>query len=1194
MPISASQLRPFVQTPSYQGGYLQAFEKAMGMRAASYERTLEAMDEFSTLAAQIDVDPRDRQYVNDRIANIQEQITAISENPEQVHTAGTKVKMLANELFRDPQLNTLIQNRTRAQEVQKQILTSPNDMVDFAPYQGAVKFNEDTGQYEISTYTPDILNATEVEKNVTDKLGEIKSRLSKIEDIQNIEGILSYKTEEVDEEDIRNRVNSIVEDFTLDTDGYNQARLLLKVENEKRIANEDTPISMSAIRNKEEEGHDVAIGLLRRNLMMKLAPQMGSKLATTLAKTGSGGPTGGDTTVETISETLNIVGGSVLPKSSNTISENVNVIGVVEGDEGALEDLAEEHDNQVEKATGQTTTTLTKTVSEDLGIPSMDLLGMNPIQQNNLGRFEAVPLTTDEYVKLKVISQAVETSGIDLATAKANYDKGDYAQLEEGARLNIDTQELDTWNSTIQKEVNNINRVLSRQETIDKGYTSSVQEKQTLFLNTNNNNTAKASDNLNEVEKEIVDTKVNSLMSTIEEITSQEDYRNKAGFAVWKDTEAENATVNIGGQDYTIASITNPTVRGASIPKVNALFEDAGKPVPENLEGMDISELFAFSPSSESLQKDYAKAKELFKKSLNVDVSEYAEPNKETYENYKQKVLQAQIAEEQVLLKTNIINLIPNAYGEGSTALNMKYLSPGAKLQKQHQEDFKDPPLTSEDEEEGQKLGGEWLSKIDRESIYLSGKWSEDDINEDVELGSKLIFGESEIDPTEYSGVDVQGYIYNTEDENWYIVGALLDKNGNKTGSTISFRPVGDMGSELNDKIENTFTVAKAGEYTEALENNVLSRGEAVAGQKGLYKVENSEVVSTKLDNQLFYKKEDGRDLYAVSFNIKDEDLDNVEKIIFNNVYGIYKAQYPETDDNALQQAAQIKLEELQEVLTTINKSGESILSKDYMPASKLNQIKKIIIPALENAAVYSKEINKLSEEGASDEKINAVSKVVAAFGKSGSYVDDISPEEKDRRRKEGKAKYEPLYNEVFSKTINQLGRTIGNRNNLKTQYLNQIDQESVFIDDIVSRAGAVGLAQVLPSTAKNAGYGTDPVNPFDPEESMRFLISYHQGLAKDFKKRYGYLSPANNEIYSQLAFLSYNAGIGNVQKMIRAINNYVPGGKESLKDYLAEEVPKIGSDAKKYLDNVYIRPRINTETKFDELITTILNATAR
>lgn len=1189
MPISASQLRPLVQTPSYQGGYLQAFEKAMGMRAASYERTLEAMDEFSTLSAQINVDPRDREYVNDRIANVQEQITAISENPEQVHTAGTKVKMLANELFRDPQLNTLIQNRAYQQEVEKQKITSPNDMVDFAPYQGGVKFNEAIGQYEISTYTPDILNATEVEKNVTEKLGDVKSRLSEIENLKNVGGILSYKTEEVDDEDILNRVNSIVEDFTLDTDGYNQARLLLRTENQKRIANGDTPISMSAIRNKEEEGHDVAIDLLRRNLAMKLAPQMGTKLATTLAK-GKKEEDGKD---KTVTNEINSSGEAVLPPSRNPISEEVGTKEVIEGDEGALEDLAKEHDKQVEKVKEQSTTTLTKSVSEDLGVPSMDLLKMNPIQQNNLGRFEAVPLTEDEYVKLKVLSQAIETSGIDLATAIANYDKGDYAQLEEGARLNIDTQELDTWNSTIQKQVNNTNRVLARQASINTGYNNSVEEKQTLFLNTNDENTAKSSDNLNPKEQEIVENKANSLMSTIEKVTGQENYRDRAGIAVWRDTGAENTTVNIGGKDYNIVSITNPNVAGASTPKVNALFEDAGKPVPENLEGMDISELFAFSPSSESLQKDYAKAKELFKKALNVDVSEYSEDNKKAYEAYKQKKLQEEVAEEQVMSKSNIISLIPNAYGEGSTASNMKYLSPGARLQKQHQESFKEKPLTTKDEEEGQKLNGAWLSKIDRESIYLSGKWADDDINKDVDLGNKLIFGESELDPTEYSGIDVQGYVYNTEDENWYIAGALLDKNGNKTGSTISFRPVGEMGSELNDKLENTFTVAKAGEYTEALENNVLSRGEAIPGQP-ITRVENSEVISTKLDNQLFYKKEDGRDLYAVSFDINEEDLDNVEKIIFNNVYGIYKSQYPEADDNAIQQAAQTKVEELQEVLSTINKSGENIRSGDYMPASKLNQIKKIIIPALENAAVYSKEINKLNEEGASDQKISAVSKVVATFGKTGSYVDDIPEQEKVTRSQEGKDKYEPIYNEVFTNTFRQIGRVIGNRTDLKTQYFNQIDQESMFIDDIVSRSGAVGLAQVLPSTAKSPGYTTDPVNPFDPEASIEFLITYHQGLAKDFKKKYPNLGPANNEIYSQLAFLSYNAGIGTVQKMISAINRYVPGGKGSLKEYLAEEVPKIGSDAKGYLDNVYIGPRTNTETKFDELITTILNVTAR
>lgn len=48
--------------------------------------------------------------------------------------------------------------------------------------------------------------------------------------------------------------------------------------------------------------------------------------------------------------------------------------------------------------------------------------------------------------------------------------------------------------------------------------------------------------------------------------------------------------------------------------------------------------------------------------------------------------------------------------------------------------------------------------------------------------------------------------------------------------------------------------------------------------------------------------------------------------------------------------------------------------------------------------------------------------------------------------------------------------------------------------------SGAAGLAQVLPSTAADPGYGVAPVtNPYDPRQALRFAASYLAALRQRF-----------------------------------------------------------------------------------------------
>lgn len=79
--------------------------------------------------------------------------------------------------------------------------------------------------------------------------------------------------------------------------------------------------------------------------------------------------------------------------------------------------------------------------------------------------------------------------------------------------------------------------------------------------------------------------------------------------------------------------------------------------------------------------------------------------------------------------------------------------------------------------------------------------------------------------------------------------------------------------------------------------------------------------------------------------------------------------------------------------------------------------------------------------------------------------------------------------------------------------FVRQIQQESGFRPRVVSSAGAIGIAQFMPSTA--AGIG---VNPWDPVQSLNAAAQYMATKLKYYGGDY------------RKALASYNAGSGRVQ----------------------------------------------------------------
>ncbi len=85
-------------------------------------------------------------------------------------------------------------------------------------------------------------------------------------------------------------------------------------------------------------------------------------------------------------------------------------------------------------------------------------------------------------------------------------------------------------------------------------------------------------------------------------------------------------------------------------------------------------------------------------------------------------------------------------------------------------------------------------------------------------------------------------------------------------------------------------------------------------------------------------------------------------------------------------------------------------------------------------------------------------------------------------------------------------------------QFVRQINEESGFNPNIVSPTGAIGIAQIMPETAK--GWNVNPWNPIDALKAAAVHMA-------SYARTYG-----GNQA---MALAAYNAGTGGVESAVRA-----------------------------------------------------------
>lgn len=186
--------------------------------------------------------------------------------------------------------------------------------------------------------------------------------------------------------------------------------------------------------------------------------------------------------------------------------------------------------------------------------------------------------------------------------------------------------------------------------------------------------------------------------------------------------------------------------------------------------------------------------------------------------------------------------------------------------------------------------------------------------------------------------------------------------------------------------------------------------------------------------------------------------------------------------------------------------------------------------------------------------KVNGVTNVVQSTDSSNAKVS-----------RKGNESFESYLNE--SKSLDEIFEKASKKYNVPVNLLKAIaNAESDFNPKAVSKAGAQGIMQLMPGTAKELGV----TDPFDPEQNIMGGSKY----ISDLLKRY------NGD--TKLALAAYNAGMNNVKKYggvppFKETQNYVV----KVMKYMGEDITAgtVKSTKSNQTVNVPVRPFGSTTT---------------
>lgn len=126
------------------------------------------------------------------------------------------------------------------------------------------------------------------------------------------------------------------------------------------------------------------------------------------------------------------------------------------------------------------------------------------------------------------------------------------------------------------------------------------------------------------------------------------------------------------------------------------------------------------------------------------------------------------------------------------------------------------------------------------------------------------------------------------------------------------------------------------------------------------------------------------------------------------------------------------------------------------------------------------------------------------------------------------------------------------------------------------SPTGALGKYQILPSTARDPGYGIEPLSGHSEQEHERFAQDYLGKMLEIF----------DGDL--EHAITAYNAGVGNVKRWTQGDRDWVEGARQDLisgsqrQRFAADQALEYAPKFQRELDNVTGNPQASASTQYN------------